>query len=418
MKKLFAILLVLAAAATNSWSKTADSLKGARYYALRRTAFGNADYAAALSNLTTFKKLNAASLQQQYAFAFTKVEETINVCLEEIGEVPPPSSGHVARPDSLLRPAKYRLALPPAELIQALGNTSDGGNAISQFVGDSSTRYFYLALIEREKKNEGSALAHFEKAISLDSTNGAAALELAVSKGLIAKATLGQTVTFNEAARSGTKRDTQIILSAYMGLANKNLFERKYAEAWRYYDKAARIDALNLEAQTGIAEVCLKMNRTAPALKAMEAIAAVRPTDYANQWKLACMYYNYGQYDKVIMMVPVLRAKVADPKGWAFMLGKAYNARQNYGKAIECLQQSIKDEPANSEAPYLIAHMLVQMENYKGAILYYRKALATDSSAYPARMYELALALEHHPAVRRVHSLLPEGAGGRLQSRP
>ncbi len=388
MKRLFLTVLILCAA-VQSWCQGNDSLKGVQYYSSGRMAFRRADYAAALSELTTFRTLNKASFWSGYAFASSKLEQTINLCLDEVGDAGP----HINAPRKVDSVTRYRLALPPAELLGPLGNSSDSGNSVSQFVSDSSARYFYLGLIARKTKAEGLALTHFERSLSLDSSNGAAALELAISRGLITKAVSGQTVTFSDAAQSLAKKDSQLIISAYLGLADKNLFERKYAEAWRYYEKAARIDAQSLEAQTGIAEACLKMNRTAPALKALEAIALIRPEDYENQWKLVRMYYNYGQYDKVLAMVPALRTKVADSKGWAFMLGKAYQARQNHGKAIELMQQASKDEPENSEAPFLIARMLVQMENYGQAIIYYRQALRIDSVSQPGRIYELALAL-------------------------
>ncbi len=197
---------------------------------------------------------------------------------------------------------------------------------------------------------------------------------------------------FSGSARAEAVYSMKDSVSFYLNMGKEDASERRYSTAWKYYERASQIDPKNVEAQVGIAEVCLKMNRMAPAIRAMEAVAAIRPNDYNNQWKLAQIYFNYGQYDKVLTMVPVLRTKVADPKGWAFMLGKAYHSKQNYGKAIEYLQQTMKDEPSNSEAPYLIARMMVQMENYKSAIPYYKKAMSLDSTQ-PHRVYELALVL-------------------------
>jgi tetratricopeptide (TPR) repeat protein len=181
--------------------------------------------------------------------------------------------------------------------------------------------------------------------------------------------------------------------SFYTTLGKEEQDSRRYANAWRYYEKAAQFDSRNADVQLSIAEVCLKMNRMAPAIKALEAAGAIRPTDYNTQWKLAQIYYNYGQYDKVITMVPALRGKVADSKGWAYMLGKAYHSKQNYAKATEYLQQSLKDEPNNGEAYYLLGRMFIQMQNYKQAVPYYKKALSIDSTSQTSRIYELALVL-------------------------
>lgn len=182
-------------------------------------------------------------------------------------------------------------------------------------------------------------------------------------------------------------------VSFYLQSGKSDMQARKYSTAWSYFEKAAKLDPKNVEAQMGIMDACLKMNRMAPAIRAMESASKLVPNDYNLQWKLAQIYFNYGQYDKVIEIVPAVRSKVANAEGWAFMLGKAYQTKQEYGKAISYLQQAIKDDPKNAEAPYLIGRMYVQMENYKAAIPFYKNSLALDSSSQPNRVYELALVL-------------------------
>ena len=181
--------------------------------------------------------------------------------------------------------------------------------------------------------------------------------------------------------------------SHYLNLGKSEQAARKYANAWRYFEQAARFDSRDAEPQLAIADVCLKMNRMAPALKALETASQLRPDDYATQWKLVQMYYNFSQHDKVIALLPALHSKVADPKGWAYMLGKSYHTTQNYGKAIEYLQISIKEEPTNAEAVYLVGRMYVQMSNYKAAIPFYQRAFALDSTSQSSRTYEYAIVL-------------------------
>lgn len=182
-------------------------------------------------------------------------------------------------------------------------------------------------------------------------------------------------------------------VSFFLNSGKSDLEARRYSTAWSSFEKAAKLDSKNVEAQTGIMNACLKMNRMAPAIKAMEVIIQLAPGDYATQWKLAQLYFNYGQYDKVIEMVPDLHTKVKDAKGWAFMLGKAYQSKEQFGKAISYLKQSIQDDPTNAEAPYLIGRMYVMMENYKAAIPFYKNSIQIDSTSQPNRVYELALVL-------------------------
>lgn len=181
--------------------------------------------------------------------------------------------------------------------------------------------------------------------------------------------------------------------SFYYNLGREDQAGRRYATAWKYYEKAAKCNARDADVQLAIAEVCLKMNRMAPAIKALETATSLRPADYATQWKLTQLYFNYGQYNKVIEILPSLQKRLPEAKGAAFMLGKSYNSIQNYGKAIEYLKISLKEEPGNAEASYLIARMLVKMENYRAAIPYYYRTFSIDSTSQPSRLYEFALVL-------------------------
>lgn len=179
--------------------------------------------------------------------------------------------------------------------------------------------------------------------------------------------------------------------SYYIQQGKAELANRRYSVAWQAFEKAATHNPSDADLQLQIAEVCTKMNRMAPAVKALETASRLRPNDNATSWKLVQLYFHFGQYARVVELLPALHQRYADTKGWAFMLGKSYQSAQNYGKAIEYMKIALKDEPANAgEASYAIGRMMVQMANYKGAIPYYEAALRADTTQ-PNRIYELAL---------------------------
>jgi tetratricopeptide (TPR) repeat protein len=180
--------------------------------------------------------------------------------------------------------------------------------------------------------------------------------------------------------------------SFYYQLGKAELANRRYSVAWQQFEKAALHNPADADLQLAIADVCTKMNRMAPAVKALETASKIRPNDHATTWKLVQLYFNYGQYARVLEILPGLHQRYSDTKGWAYMLGKSYQSAQNYGKAIEYMKQSLKDEPTNHEASYQIGRMMVQMANYKGAIPYYEASLKADTNQ-TNRMYELALVL-------------------------
>lgn len=172
--------------------------------------------------------------------------------------------------------------------------------------------------------------------------------------------------------------------------------EKKWGTAWQYYEKASKLDGKNAEIQMAIADVCLKMNRMGPAIKAMDSATKLRPADYATQWKLVKLYFHYDQAAKVVALLPALHAKYPETPGWAFMIGKSYQTLQNYGKAISFLEVAVNEDSTNAEAFYRIGHMYMLMENYKKAIPYYRRSLKLDSASSPVRTYEMALVLSNN----------------------
>jgi tetratricopeptide (TPR) repeat protein len=182
-------------------------------------------------------------------------------------------------------------------------------------------------------------------------------------------------------------------VSFYLKLGKEQFAARKYATAWLYYEKAANQDACNPDIQLAIAEVCLKMNRMAPAIRALDSACKLRPADYNSQWLLVQHYFYYDQAKKVIELLPELHKRLPEAKGWAYMLGKSYQSLQDYGKAIEYLEIAIKEDPANAEAMYQVGRMYILMENYKKSVPYYERSLALDSTTSPTRTYELALVL-------------------------
>lgn len=180
--------------------------------------------------------------------------------------------------------------------------------------------------------------------------------------------------------------------SHFYQLGQAELTNRRYSVAWQNFEKAAQFNPNDADLQLAIADVCTKMNRMAPAVKALESASKLRPSDNATTWKLVQLYFHYGQYARVVELLPGLHQRYPDTKGWAFMMGKSYQSSQNYGKAIEFMKLSLKEDPTNMEASYCIGRMMVQMANYKGAIPFYEAALKADTTQ-PNRVYELALVM-------------------------
>jgi tetratricopeptide (TPR) repeat protein len=177
----------------------------------------------------------------------------------------------------------------------------------------------------------------------------------------------------------------------YMNLGKEDEGKRKFSTAWHFYEKASKHDSGNVEIQMAIAEVCLKMKRMAPAIRALDSATKLSPNDFATQWRLVQLYHYYDQSNKVIELLPTLHRKMPETPGWAYMLGKSYQTIQDYGKAIPYMDTAIQEDPLNAEAVYQTGRMYMLMEQYKKSLPYYVSYLEMDSLSYPTRTYELAL---------------------------
>ncbi|MEO6832996.1 MAG: tetratricopeptide repeat protein [Chitinophagaceae bacterium] len=166
---------------------------------------------------------------------------------------------------------------------------------------------------------------------------------------------------------------------------------RQYANAWSFYEKAAQKNPRSELYQLAIAEVCQTMHRMGPLVSALEAASNIAPTNYETQAKLMKLYFDFGQYSKVIEKLPALQSKLPQTTDWAWILGRSHYSTQNYGQAVQYLKMALKENPKNAEAAYYLGRIMMKEENYKAAIPFYEHSLAVDTAPQAARVYELAL---------------------------
>src|SRR5436305_1755215 len=85
---------------------------------------------------------------------------------------------------------------------------------------------------------------------------------------------------FSASSKAEASYSLQDSVAFYLRMGKEDMTTRRYATAWGYFEKASKIDPKNTDAQLGIVDACLKMNRMAPAIRAMEAVSTLHPNDY------------------------------------------------------------------------------------------------------------------------------------------
>lgn len=145
-------------------------------------------------------------------------------------------------------------------------------------------------------------------------------------------------------------------------------------ESLKYFEKAAKYDA-NSKTITGeLASAYLDLRRYGPAREMFKKLVSLGDESAANFKQLLTLSFQLKQNDDVLLYAGKL--KKADPsEKVAYYIGRVNYDNDNYGEAIKALNEAAKEDPANAEVPYLIAHSYADMMNYKLAVPFFQKAI-------------------------------------------
>lgn len=160
-------------------------------------------------------------------------------------------------------------------------------------------------------------------------------------------------------------------------------------ESLKNFEKAAKYDATNKAITAELASAYHDLRKYNMALETYKKLVTMGDESPELYKKLMLLSYQLKQNDDVLLYADKL--KKADPgEKIAFYVGRINYDNDNYGEAIKYLNIAEKEDPANAEIPYLIAHSYADMMNYKLAIPYFKKAIELKpTEAY--WIYELSL---------------------------
>ncbi|MBL0232615.1 MAG: tetratricopeptide repeat protein [Chitinophagaceae bacterium] len=160
-------------------------------------------------------------------------------------------------------------------------------------------------------------------------------------------------------------------------------------ESLKYFEKAATYDANSRTILTELAQAYLDLRRYALARESFKKLVTLGDESAATYKQLMMLSYQLKQSDDVILYADKL-SKIDPSEKIAFYVGKVHYDNDNYGDAIRFLTKAMADDPANAEAPYLIARSYADMSNYKQCIPFFQKAIELNPGQ-PYWVYELGL---------------------------
>jgi tetratricopeptide (TPR) repeat protein len=171
------------------------------------------------------------------------------------------------------------------------------------------------------------------------------------------------------------------------GLEEKNT--RRYMVAYNDFQKAVDYKVDNADAQTQLGLTALELRKYGNAEVAFLKVNDLKKDDTTAVENLANIYFWTHQWKQAEIFTKKAMALNVG-KNWNYILGKSYYQEEDYGNAFKYLQLAGKEDSTNAEIPYLIARGFVDMNNYKIAITFFKKAIALDSTKFQW-IYECAL---------------------------
>lgn len=172
----------------------------------------------------------------------------------------------------------------------------------------------------------------------------------------------------------------------------KGLLEKQNGrrlESLKNFEKAAKYDANSKAIVTELASAYHDLRKYNLALDMYKKLVALGEDNPELYKKLMLLSFQLKQNDDVLTYADKLKRASPDEKV-AYYVGRVHYDNDNYGDAIKFLNYAEKEDPANAEIPYLIAHSYADMMNYKLSVPYFKKAIdLKPTEAY--WIYELSL---------------------------
>ena len=172
----------------------------------------------------------------------------------------------------------------------------------------------------------------------------------------------------------------------------KGLLEKQNGrrlESLKNFEKAQKFDTPSKNLIAELASAYLDLRKYSQARDGFKKLLEMGEETKENYKQLLLLSFNLKVQNDVITYATML--KQLDPsEKVSFYIGKVNYDMDNYGEAIRHLNVAAKEEPANAEVPYMLAHSYTDMMNYKQAIPYFLKAIELDT-ARNYWIYELGL---------------------------
>jgi tetratricopeptide (TPR) repeat protein len=200
---------------------------------------------------------------------------------------------------------------------------------------------------------------------------------------------LGSAVAFSQTSTSQIRINTTDSADFFLQKGIQEKEKGRRLESLKYFEKASKYNANNKAVIAELAAAYLDLRKYTFARDNYKKLVELGDATAANYKQLVTLSFQLKQHDDVLTYAA--RLKQLDPsEKLSYYIGRVQYEQDNYGEAIKTLNEAAKEDPANAEIPYMIAHSFADMMNYKQAVPYFQKAIELNPSQN-YWIYELGL---------------------------
>lgn len=185
---------------------------------------------------------------------------------------------------------------------------------------------------------------------------------------------------------AGAQSDSAAV---YLQKATEEKAKGRTMESFKALEKAYGYNKKDTAITREMADALMALRRYPQARLKYQELESMGVANAGLYKSLMDLSFNMRQFDDAIKYAGLVKKYDAAQKV-SYIIGKAHYDSENYGEAIKFLNEAMKEDAANAEAPYLIARAYSDMSNFKQAMPHFEKALALDP-ANNRMMYEIGL---------------------------
>jgi serine/threonine protein kinase/tetratricopeptide (TPR) repeat protein len=166
----------------------------------------------------------------------------------------------------------------------------------------------------------------------------------------------------------------------YIKLAEKELGDKNYTSAKKYYNSALKKESNNVTALTGLAESCIKTQDPNGAIDYYCRAVKIETNNKKAMLSLVDLYMGNKSYKSAKEMLDKLYKLGEKNKDKYLELAKKFISEKDRKNAADCFEQILKIDEKNKKAIEFLSNYYMENNDYTKAIEYNEKLLSIDAS--------------------------------------